>query len=332
MQFITNDEQIKKVEYQIERLSSLNILFSLSASVDGKFCDFGRTENDDEFYNKLRDFLVKYDLKIHPMVSATNIKYWKDNRNWWMNNFPPEISYDIMSLEVRNEQWDNESIQHLVNYCDYLINWNFYNRFNQNKKEFLEYVLCVNPKENSETKVYNNTYNIISLNYIDTNGNDDKISCSLNHTLNIRLADLSLGLCHRLFYPELTFGKYRIDENDEISDFETTNVSLLILKTNIKKSCLPHCENCVFQGVCPGHCLGSSYENYRNCLVPGMEVCNMYKSKLSFLIYKFYHLGLFDEEIWRPVVEENFNEFRIKYMEDLISSVLGGFGIEKQFC
>jgi hypothetical protein len=192
----------------MDRLSSIDILFSLSASIDGKYCDFGRTENDDIFYNKLKDFLIKHDFAVHPMVSATNISKWKSNHEWWINNFPPEISYDIMSLEVRNEQWNNESIQELINYCNYLVDWSFYDRFKQNKKEFLEHVLCVNSKDNSEIKIYNHTYNIISLNYIDTHNNDDRISCSLNHTLHIRLADLSLGLCHRLMYPELIFGHY----------------------------------------------------------------------------------------------------------------------------
>jgi hypothetical protein len=94
---------------------------------------------------------------------------------------------------------------------------------------------------------------------------------------------------------------------------------------------MPKCENCKFQGVCIGHCCGASYEEYGNFLVPQMEVCSMYKSKISFLIYKYYMMGLFDDDVWESVMSR-FHHERRRYLEELITDTLGGFGIEKRFC
>ena len=75
MQFIKDDETTKKVQSYIDKLKTLGIHFSISASVDGKYCDYGRTENSDEYYQKLNQFALKNDIRFHPMVSADNVKY-----------------------------------------------------------------------------------------------------------------------------------------------------------------------------------------------------------------------------------------------------------------
>lgn len=321
MQFLKDPILTEKIEEQITKLKELGIQFPLSASVDGKYCDFGRSENDDEFYKKLSDFLDKYNCLAHPMISSNNIKYWKENYEWWATNFSSQVVDNIMTLEVRDETWTEESIQDLIIYCDFLIDRIFKNYFKENKREFLKYVLNLrnSPDDIIQRPKYIG-YNIIALNHTPIDTNTDSISCSFTDSLPIRLGDLSVGLCHRLYYPELIIGKYEL-KNNKIFQLNVNNVALLIMKTHLKRSILPHCENCKFVGCCIGFCLGASYENYKNPLVPCQETCNMYLAKNSFLIYKYYTMGLFDYlEDFRDELGNNYTN----YLQDLIATVIGG--------
>jgi radical SAM protein with 4Fe4S-binding SPASM domain len=144
--------------------------------------------------------------------------------------------------------------------------------------------------------------------------------------LVIRAGDLVCAPCHRTCYSELYYGKFNVNEdNTAITDFEPQNVALLIGYTNMKRSCLPHCENCKFQAVCVGHCHGVSWEEYRNPLVPPLTVCNMYKAKLSFLIYKYNLLGIFDE---MPNIKHLISNNYYEYLMDLIQDIVGGLNGE----
>ena len=294
MQFLKSEEYTAKVESYIERLEALGIKFYLSASIDGKYCDYGRTENDDEYYKKLNDFMVKHKYRAHPMISSDNIKYWIDNYLWWQENFDPSIANGIMTLEVRNETWDEESIGHLIRYCDFLSDYTFINNFKGNKLEFLKYVLDLPRSEEFAKNAPRSCYNSIGFNRVNIEDNMDYIGCTFHGAFPIRLGDLSIGLCHRTWYPELQVAQMEV-ENDKIVGIDPVNVALLLLKTRLTRTCLPHCENCKFVGVCPGHCLGASYEEYENLLVPQMEVCQMYQAKYSFLIHKYRKMGLFEE-------------------------------------
>jgi hypothetical protein len=161
MQFLKDENLTAKVESYIERMKSIDIGLVLSASVDGKYCDFGRTPNSPEFYEKLKHFMQKYSFLPHPMLSATNVKYWIDNFHWWKENFGLRTVYDMTFLEVRNEQWDKESIQNLIQFCDYLTD-ETYKALNNNKEEMLKYVFNLHDRKN-EDKYHNDAYNPIRL-------------------------------------------------------------------------------------------------------------------------------------------------------------------------
>ena len=317
MQFLKNEEYTKKVEDYISRLNTIGIRLQLSASVDGKYCDYGRTENSDEFYKKLNEFLVKYNYQAHPMVSSDNIKYWINNYLWWQENFDKSISDTLLTLEVRDNTWTTESINYLIRYCDFLIDYIFVNKFDCNKLEFLKYILNINDFEQTDSKMPRSCYNIIGFNQTNIEDNFAYTRCSFHGSLPIRLGDLSIGLCHRTWYPELQVAQMEID-NNKIIGIDPVNVALLILKTRLSKTCLPHCENCKFIGICPGHCLGASYEEYENLLVPQMEVCQMYRAKCSFLIYKYRKMGLF-EEIEK--LKDHFSPEYFKYFKNLIDTI-----------
>lgn len=325
MQFFKDEKLVEKLEWHIARLKSIGIDFCFSISVDGKYCDYGRTENDDEYYKRLNDFMLKYHFRAHPMISSSNISYWIDNYKWWQQTFDKKIADELMTLEVRDGSWTEKSIADLIQYCDFLTDDIFYRRFKGNKKEFLKYVFHLPFEEDGET--YEQVpYNVLSFNFNPINANQDAISCSMPGTLMFRVGDLTTHICHRLAYDNLEIGKWNV-VNGEIVDFEPTNVSRLLVKTSLKKSVLPHCENCKFNGICIGHCFGASYEEYGNMLVPQKEVCEMYQAKYTFLFYKFIQLGILDE---LEILSDYFPEKYCKYLIDLISDVVGGLDIDDE--
>lgn len=315
MQFIKDKELTEHIQYQLDRMESIGIHFPLSASIDGKYCDYGRTENDDEFYQRLNDFMLKNKMRFHPMISADNIKHWIDNYLWFQETFDPSLS-KLMTLEVRNNEWTEDSINQLLVYCDFLSDYLFKNRFNEDKQQFLKYVL--NIYDSAEERLNEPPYNIIALQNSSITNGQDYLTCSCHGTLPIRVGDLTVAPCHRLYYPELEIGKFNV-EDGKITDFTPTNVELLIMVCHMKKSCMPHCENCKFNDVCIGFCAGASFEEYGNMLVPQLEVCKMYRAKLTFLIYKYYLMGLFDE-----LDNVDLSDLRRMYLQDLINDVIGG--------
>lgn len=315
MQFLKDKEITNKVKSYIEKLASIDIKFALSASVDGKYCDFGRTENSDEFYKNLHSFLEEQHFLPHPMLSANNSAHWIDNFKWWKEEFGIDIAYNMTLLEVRNQDWNEDSINNLIKFCDFLVDETF-KELNYDKEEMVKYVFRFPGIKNKTFE--SDAYNPIRLTNNHFTRNFDIISCSFGRNLSIRVGDLSVAPCHRLYYPLLELGKFNVVD-DKIIDFEPTNVSLLAGKQYMKRSCMPICEHCGLVGICPGFCLGASYEEYRNMMVPQMEVCEMYRAKYSFLIYKYSLMGLFDDF---SIIEKYTTKETARYLQDLIKSII----------
>ena len=309
--FINNQQQIDNIKDWVNKFKNISIDVYLSLSVDGKYCDEQRTLQSADFYNKLADFMKEMNFLAHPMVSSTNVKNWKQNYQWWDDL---NLANNLMTLEVRDETWDKNSIKDLLEFLNFEIDNKFVKDFNSNKKLFLKYILNL-----ADNRYVLPTYNNISILHIKNSKN--LISCSVNsNTLHVRLGDLSVGMCHRLYYPELEIGNF-IVQNNKIIDFNEKNVSLLITKDYLNRQFLPHCDNCKFRNSCIGFCLGNSYENYMNPFVPTMEVCEMYIAKITFLFMKYLQMGLFDE---LENIKDELNDETIKYLTDSIREISGG--------
>ena len=83
---------------------------------------------------------------------------------------------------------------------------------------------------------------------------------------------------------------------------------------------MPHCEKCPLVGVCPGFCLGNSYENYKNPLVPLKQVCDMYKAKINFLLIKYEQIGLFkllEEDTDNLIISKDYKEYLFNLKNNL---------------
>lgn len=290
MEFLHDINLTNKVQSYLKLFKESQIPIFFSASIDGKYCDFKpiSEEKKDIFYNNNVEFLLKNHYNIHPMISSSNVKYWIKNFEWIKQIFSNDYAYNnTFLLEVRDESWTEESIQDYLKFLNFLIEDKFQNQFFNNKEKFLNYIIGANEYKSD------NLNQLIQLHDHYCFNGPDYLTCSIQHTLCIRAGDLGIGLCHRLFYDELLIGKFIIN-NNKINDIEVYNVELQILKDHIKKSCLPICEKCALVNICPSHCLGNSYENFKNPLIPTIEVCNLLKAKYTFLFYKYTQMGLFD--------------------------------------
>ena len=158
MQFIHSKNSTEKIQEWIDLFKTINIQICISASIDGKYCDDDRTSCDDEFYLNLRNFLIKNNFLVHPMVSSYNVDKWIENYKWWLETFPGKISDNLMALEVRDETWTSESIGKLLEFINFIIDYKFINIFKKNKQEFLQYILGIHPD-----KKYFIPYNNIQL-------------------------------------------------------------------------------------------------------------------------------------------------------------------------
>ena len=314
MNFIKNQKDINEVQLFINKMQEIHIPVYISASIDGKYCDEDRTMHDDNFYIDCFNFLNKNNFLCHPMISSYNIKNWIKNYLWFAETAPEYITKQLMTLEVRDETWEDNEITELLKYCDFLIDFKLKNYFHNDLKEFTKYVFQL---PNTKIRMQYSPELISILSYFN---NQDRITCGFSKTLPIRVADLTIGLCHRLWYKNLILGQFKI-KDEELVEIESQNVELLVAKAHFKKSCMPHCETCQIEPLCPGFCCGNSYENYGNILIPTMEVCDMYKAKYAYLIKKYNDLGIF------TLIEEDFSlfenkEIEKKYLLDLKNNIL----------
>lgn len=268
-------------------MKELNCRFAVSASVDGLILDKEfrsfkdeslNSKRDKVFYEKVINFIKKYPGGFHPMVSAKSAKYWKENLKWWMDILG---DYNrIMTLEVRNDDWENKDIQEYLDFLNFKID---------NNIEFLGRDIFINDILLNKNPKYNCYYpERLSFKNLKTP------SCTISKLLCIRLGDLAIAPCHRLSYDEYLYGHFLV-ENNKIIGIKSKNVVLAnkILLGNFKHTV--ECGTCPFADMCVKGCLGAQYEINQDPFITCKSVCELYKAKICFLIYKYEKLNILSE-------------------------------------
>lgn len=286
--FLEDLELIKKVESYIEKFLDIDIELIFSISIDGKYMDLNRNSRDDEYYKRAIDFCNKYIYAFHPMISAFNIEKWIDNYDWWNNEEIPNIISDhLMTLEVRDNNWTEEKINEYLKFLNHVIDKEFEKCFSDPElfakrltgaDNYPEkgYFIIGYAQGSSEEKDYRN----------------HGLTCSLTNTLHIRVGDLKIVPCHRLGYEQFVTGQLEVKDN-KISGYIGENVELLVSILSWTLNNGPKCNKCDIRHWCLGPCMGSNFENTNNLFTPPESVCNLFKSKIIFLIMKYQDLGLF---------------------------------------
>lgn len=298
MNFILDDTRTEKVKEILKKFDEIGVIIHLSASFDGHFLlenrPFvnGKEVRDEVYYDRLFTFIKNHRVGLHPMVSARNIDKWIDNYDWYVSMLEKyDIRYlhskfygeivDIMMLEVRNNDWDSESIKHLLKFLNHIIDYRL-ERYGHDKERYLKWLL-------EKHLGYNN----VSLDF--RAGDYDKISCNLQGSLYVRLGDLSIVPCHRLMYDHYKLGRFVCDEEGKIDHIESTNVPLFLTLNQMKSNNMQKCVHCAYKGLCMKGCLGCQYEENKDMFHPIDSVCRMLKSKITFLIEKYEKIGLLEE-------------------------------------
>lgn len=270
--FICSEEYTKKVGNIVKNFEQIGIQIRLSASFDGKYCEENRPyvrdldiifdhTRDDNYYNKVFDFIKEYDCGLHPMIYSHKIESWKDNFLWFQEQLEKNGMdwRNIYLLQVRNMEWTDEQIHEFYNFIYFLCDYS-YNKLNKNSSEFIDFI-------------YNQkNFNILGQPFGKNIGKG--LPCALQTELTIRVSDLKVFPCHRLLYKDFEIGQYEEDEQ-EVLKFKTKNASLGLTVHGFHTKSHPTCRRCSFNKICIGGCLGAQYETNGSMFVPIQSVCKL---------------------------------------------------------
>ncbi len=270
MNFCSDTTKSYRVLNIINKAIEHNLKISISASIDGKYCEANRPFHDgthNRDYDSIFKFVKSVGSGFHPMIYYDNIEHWKDNWLWFQEmfkkyNMPWESIY---LLEVRNDGWTIQSVKHFQDFISFLFKW-LIEKTNLKGRALAD-------------KIVRNNLNIFSCYGSIGRG----IGCSIQSDLQIRLSDLTCNPCHRLSYPQFNSFKF-INMYDRLVDIEPLNSELMysIFTTNFRN--FPYCQDCGIKYLCSGGCLGSQYESMGDIFTPIPSVCLMEHGKIAAII------------------------------------------------
>lgn len=287
--FILNDKITELIQHYIYEFDKLNTRLAFSCSVDGKIIEnktrpyknnteLSSQKNTDIFYDKLKNFCEINNYGFHPMVSANGIEHWIENYKWWMeyllSSKKLSAQSPIMFLEVRNNDWTFEKIKYYLKLLNYIFNYELKTVYNNDIDKMVKECMfeCGSGPRN---------YNILSL-----IGSGKTNGCAIHRNLSVRLGDLTIVPCHRLSYDKFNYGQFVI-KNNKIVDIKANNIQLPAKILMGSTEIMHGCDSCIYNKVCTRGCFGSQYETTGDPLLPCPTVCDLFKSKVNFLIYKF---------------------------------------------
>lgn len=336
MSFCLTEKTVKKIDDYIDKFANLNCNVTISCSMDGLIVDkINRPfiKNTDklkttEYYKRIIGFCAKHGYGYHPMISASSLKYQKENYKAWLQilhlTFPDEEEFKskfghVMQLMVRNNDWTDEYIKQYIDWLNFLIETDKKEYFNNNNKILLDSIFT--DKMEDFTDLTFLPYQVSEF---------PSFSCTIGHMLCIRLGDLAICPCHRTAYDKYLLGKYEVKDN-EIIGIKANNVQLasaIYLTNSLIK---PKCNECPIARVCVKGCLGCQYENTNEIFYPVESVCNLMKATYLFLHLKFQkmikenNLDIFSYPaltklnymIQNMLQQEDFSTW-IKYIQNLI--------------
>lgn len=241
---------------------------------------FNICEDNYQIYNNIIEFCDNNNYQIKIEINPKNISKQKNIFDYFVNNF---LSFEknLIFFEKESEEWIETKINEYIIFINYYIDF-LLKKYN--KKDFIDKIF--------EGK---SLMQILSLKDKGIYDNSNcKGNCKFYNNLHIILNDLSLTMCKKIQYEELTIGNFIIN-NNEIDYCEPNNISALIIPAHLKRNMTPHCEYCSYVTFCPGFCHGDSYYKTLNPLISLRETCLLRTAKYNFIFYKFIKEQLFNE-------------------------------------
>lgn len=201
-------------------------------------------------------------------------------------------------IEIDSDEWTEQTIKEYLKYLQYLLINN----------ESIENLFKTNlPISLKDQHILDNT--------------NCKKNCAFQKSLNILLINLSINLCHKFQYDDLTIG-YLIPETNKIFSFQAQNLPTSMLGIHLKRSSTPHCERCPFINLCQGFCFHQSYLKCYNPIIPIQESCKLKKAKFTFIFTYLLKNTNFVQEINESI---NLNDLNKYYLNQIIKNLQEGF-------
>lgn len=292
-----------------KQFESKGFIFHLSCSIDS-FDDYKtRPCKNHEQVNvqQVLDQVERFKAGLHPMVSPAFLKNYKENADFWIQT-TKRFDDTPMLLEVRNNFWDDDSLVNLSKFMFYFTDKLLNNVLNNDidifAKSFFFY--------DKEYKRYN--CSLIEFPHI-----LQRMSCSFQSTIFIRVSDLTFIPCHRLSYPQFNYGFLQKTKNG--LKYRENNLDFHITAMTYNPiSFLPKCSNCTIKSFCIKGCMGSQFENNRDPFIPIDSVCKLEKVKylVNHKIAKKYNL--YDVMLNDPLLSE-VEEANIRYVISLLNQL-----------
>lgn len=292
--FLLDANTTQIIQNYIDDFSELGSYLDISLSIDGKVIDnLERPRKDkclysDKFYDAAFTFAYHNKIGFHPMVAAPTAKYWQENFKWWKQkceeyNMNPYEA--VMMLEVRNDDWNDETRAEYANFLHYLLE-DFYKNSPYNNPKDFSALLCGHPAQNEQ------------FNYLPflLTPPVDAFTCTLPLQLCIRVGDLAIAPCHRLAYEHLLYGYFVKDNTtNQIVDIKENNLYMAERCLYISNSAAtPGCDACAYNKLCLRGCGGSQYENTGDPFFPVKGVCALEKEKINIIIKFYQSHGIID--------------------------------------
>ena len=280
--FVHFDKLKTKVLYLIDKAKKNKVNLHLSGSIDGLYCEKNRPSkiNLVRDYDKIFSTAKLLNSSFHPMIYCEEIEYWKDNFLWFQDMFKKyEMSWlSLYLLEVRNVEWKPDQIKKYGEFINFVTKWIF-EKSECTKENFMDWIYRFKPM------------NVFSA--FGTVGRG--IGCSIQSTIQIRLADLSVFPCHRLTYPYFKLYEFIKNNDGKIEGIFGINPELLSAIQASDHKNFPLCEACVIKELCGGQCLGSMYEVTGDMFSPIPIVCQLEHVKIASILNALYELNVFPD-------------------------------------
>ncbi len=291
--FVSNNTALYKIQHYIDEFKNINNQLVFSISVDGEIIEQKNRpakngeERPDDFWDMIFIFAKHNNFFFHPMISAKSSFNWIENLKWWYEKLAEyEMPDDsIMMLEVRNDDWTDQSLEAYLKYLDYEIERYLHKDCNDNLELFYKNLL--NIRDSSP----NSLHGYINWAIPKT---DTFLGCTVATDLTVRLGDLAICPCHRTAYDKYLYGHFVVVD-DKIVDITANNpnMAIKVLMNNIEIANFG-CDTCIYNSYCLKGCLGSQYESTGDPWIPIPNVCRFFKTKYNFLLSKYEKLGVFE--------------------------------------
>ena len=285
--FILDDRKTQKVEKMIGDFAENNIILQISLSIDGKYMEeinrpfkpIFHKQRDDVFFEKAFKFAQKHGFGFHPMVYSNNIEHWPENFVWFVQNYYKHgipLTH-LYLLAVRNYEWTQSQIIDLGRFVRFLAQFTYRVMQNGDKEKFVQLIL----RPHTQFNILNGPFSTCQRG----------VGCSLQTSLMVNIADLSLQPCHRTNYEHTRIGKF-IVENDSIVGFEADNPEFYVALSSFNTRSQPLCEMCIFKFLCSGICPGSQLETTGHVFIPFPSQCQMKQVEIQSIVYTLYEIGV----------------------------------------